>query len=104
VKKIAQANQTTLADEKEEEAAHEEQEEEAADEEQEQEAADEEQEQEAADEEQEAEEEVYEITIKNVTYFTTNENDGDIYSYVDGDVGEIVGKFKNKKPVFTRRK
>jgi hypothetical protein len=42
--------------------------------------------------------------IKNVTYFTTNENDGDIYSCVDGDIGEIVGKFKNKKPVFTRRK
>jgi flagellar biosynthesis GTPase FlhF len=54
--------------------------------------------------ESEAEEEVYEIVIKNVTYFTTNENDGDIYSCVDGDVGEIVGKFKNKKPVFTRRK
>ena len=54
--------------------------------------------------ESEAEEEVYEIVIKNVTYFTTNENDGDIYSCVDGDVGEIVGKFKNKKPVFARRK
>ena len=42
--------------------------------------------------------------IKNVTYFTTNEDSGDIYSCVDGDVGEIVGKFKNKKPVFMRRK
>ena len=64
-------------------------------------------EEEAAEEQvevEEAEEEVYEIVIKNVTYFTTNENDGDIYSCVDGDVGEIVGKFKNKKPVFMKRK
>jgi len=58
----------------------------------------------ASEVEEEAEEEVYEIVIKNVTYFTTNENDGDIYSCVDGDVGEIVGKFKNKKPVFMKRK
>jgi hypothetical protein len=62
-----------------------------------------EEEQEEAEEAEEAEEEVYEIVIKNVTYFTTNENNGDIYSCVDGDVGEIVGKFKNKKPVFTRK-
>ena len=59
---------------------------------------------EAEEEKEEEEEEVYEIVIKNVTYFTTNENDGDIYSCVEGDVGEIVGKFKNKKPAFTRRK
>ena len=45
-----------------------------------------------------------EIVIKNVTYFTTNENDGDICSCVGGDVGEVVGKFKNKKPVFARSK
>ena len=66
--------------------------------------AEEEVEEEAEEEAEEAEEEVYEIVIKNVTYFTTNEDNGDIYSCVDGDVGEIVGKFKNKKPVFTRRK
>ena len=63
-----------------------------------------EQEEEKQVEEQEEEEEVYEIVIKNITYFTTNENDGDIYSCVDGDVGEIVGKFKNKKPAFMKRK
>ena len=45
-----------------------------------------------------------EIVIKNVTYFTTNEDNGDIYSCVDGDVGEVVGKFKNKKPIFMKRK
>ena len=47
---------------------------------------------------------MYEIVIKNVTYYTTNEESGDIYSCVDGDVGEIVGQFKNKKPVFLKRK
>jgi DNA polymerase III gamma/tau subunit len=92
-----------------EEAEQEEEQEEAEEEEQEQEEAEEEeQEEEEVEEEQEQEEaeeeEVYEIMIKNVTYFTTNENDGDIYSCVDGDVGEVVGKFKNKKPVFARRK
>ena len=95
------------------EAEQEEQEQEEAEQEQEQEEAEveaeqeqEEQEQEEAEQEQEeeAEEEVYEIVIKNVTYFTTNENDGDIYSCVGGDVGEVVGKFKNKKPVFARSK
>ena len=68
--------------------------------------AEKEAEEEAAESEEEAEEEeeVYEIVIKNVTYFTTNEDSGDIYSSVGGDVGEIVGKFKNKKPVFMKRK
>ena len=55
-------------------------------------------------EEAEEEEEVYEIVIKNVTYYTTNEKNGDIYSCVNEDVGEIVGKFKNGKPSFIKRK
>jgi hypothetical protein len=63
-----------------------------------------EEEEEKEQEEEDEEEEVYEVVIKNVTYFTTNEDTGDIYSCVDGDVGEIVGKFKNKKPVFMKRK
>ena len=86
--------------EEEEEAEEEEEEEEAEEEEEEEEEAEEEKE----EEEEEEEEEVYEIVIKNVTYFTTNEDSGDIYSSVGGDVGEIVGKFKNKKPVFMKRK
>jgi DNA mismatch repair ATPase MutL len=88
-----------------EEAEEEEQQEEQEAEEQEvEEEAEEQEEEEVEEEAEEQEEEVYEIVIKNVTYFTTNENDGDIYSCVDGDVGEVVGKFKNKKPVFMRRK
>jgi septal ring factor EnvC (AmiA/AmiB activator) len=89
------------AEAEEEEAEAEEEEEEAEEEEAEEEEAEEE---EAEAEEEEEEEEVHEIVIKNVTYFTTNEENGDIYSCVDGDVGEIVGKFKNKKPVFMKRK
>jgi chemotaxis protein histidine kinase CheA len=89
------------AEQEEAEEAEAEQVEETEDE---QEEAEAEQVEEAKDEQEETEEEVYEIMIKNVTYFTTNENNGDIYSCVDGDVGEIVGKFKNKKPVFTTRK
>ena len=90
-------------EEAEAEADAEEEEEEEAD-------AEEEEEEEDAEEEEadasanEEEEEVYEIVIKNVTYFTTNEDNGNIYESIDGDVGEIVGKFKNQKPVFMRRK
>ena len=97
-------------EEAEEEAAaeeEEEEEEEAAEEAEEAEEEEAEEAEEAEEEEEEAaeeEEEVYEIVIKNVTYFTTNEDSGDIYSCVGGDVGEIVGKFTNKKPVFMKRK
>ena len=55
-------------------------------------------------EEEEDEEEVFEIVIKNVSYYTTNEENGDIYSCINDDVGEIVGKFKNGKPSFFKRK
>ena len=64
--------------------------------------SEEEEEESEKEEENEEEEEVYEIVIKNVTYFTTNEENGDIYECVHGDVGEIVGKFKNKKPIFKK--
>ena len=99
-----------VEEEEEEEVEQEEEEISASEEEVEQEeeeiSASEEQEEEEEEQEEEDEEgeEVYEIVIKNITYFTTNENDGDIYSCVDGDVGEIVGKFKNKKPAFMKRK
>ena len=88
----------------EEEQEEEEEEQEEEEEEQEEQEEEEEEEEEGEEEEEEEGEEVYEIVIKNITYFTTNENDGDIYSCVDGDVGEIVGKFKNKKPSFMKRK
>ena len=90
------------SEEEEEEAESEEEEEEEEAESEEEEEEEEEAEEEEAEEEEE--EEVYEIVIKNVTYYTTNEESGDIYSCVDGDVGEIVGQFKNKKPVFMKRK
>ena len=89
---------------KEEEEEQEEEEEEEEEEQEEEEEEEQEEEEEEEEEQEEEEEEVYEIVIKNITYFTTNENDGDIYSCVDGDVGEIVGKFKNKKPAFMKRK
>ena len=87
----------------EEEAEEEEAEEEKAEEEK---AEEEKAEEEKAEEEEaeEEEEEVYEIVIKNVTYYTTDEKNGDIYSCVNDDVGEVVGKFKNGKPSFTKRK
>ena len=98
-----QEEQEEEQEEQEEEQEEQEEEEQEEEEQEEQEEQEEEQEEEEEAEE-EAEEEVYEIVIKNVTYFTTNENDGDIYSCVGGDVGEVVGKFKNKKPVFARSK
>jgi flagellar hook protein FlgE len=35
------------------------------------------------------------VEIKGKTYVTNNETDGDIYAYVNDEVGEIVGEFKN---------
>jgi hypothetical protein len=99
-----EVEQEEVEQEEEEEVEQEEEEVEQEEVEVEQEEVEVEQEEVEVEQEVEQEEEVYEIVIKNVTYFTTNENNGDIYSCVDGDVGEIVGKFKNKKPVFTRRK
>jgi hypothetical protein len=98
------ANEEEEQEEEEEEQEEEEEEQEEQEEEQEEQEEEEEEEEEGEEEEEEEGEEVYEIVIKNITYFTTNENDGDIYSCVDGDVGEIVGKFKNKKPSFMKRK
>ena len=65
----------------------------------------EEEEEEQTEEEEEIEieeeEEVYEITIKGVKYFTTNEKNGDIYSIdSDGDPDDIVGKYVNGRPRF----
>jgi len=56
----------------------------------------EEAEEKAEEEAEEEEAEVYEITIKGKKYFTTDEQNGDIYEMdKDGDVGEQVGSFVN---------
>jgi hypothetical protein len=58
-------------------------------------------EEEEEEEVEEVEEEVYEITIAGKKYYTTNEVDGVIYSMTaDEEIGDEVGVFKNKTPVF----
>jgi hypothetical protein len=62
----------------------------------------EEQDEEAEQESIEEDTEVFEVTIKGVKYFTTNEKNGEIYSIdASGDVGDEVGKFVNGKAKFT---
>jgi hypothetical protein len=65
---------------------------------------DEEEELEVEDDEEEEEEdelEVEEIMIKGKLYYTSSSVDGDIYRVGDdGDVEEIVGKFKKSKAIF----
>jgi chemotaxis protein histidine kinase CheA len=68
------------------------------------EAAAEAEEDEAAAEAEEEEIEVSEIKIKGVTYFTTNAQNGIIYSCVDDDVGDEVGVFKNGVALFSKNK
>jgi flagellar hook protein FlgE len=50
---------------------------------------------EEAQEEEEEELELFEVEIKGKTYVTNDETNGDIYEYVNNEVGEIVGAFKN---------
>ena len=76
---------------------------EEADAEAEEEAAPEAEEDEAPEAEEE-EIEVSEIKIKGVTYFTTNAQNGIIYSCVDDDVGDEVGVFKNGVALFSKNK
>jgi hypothetical protein len=95
------------AEEEEEEAEEEEEEEEAEEEEEEAEEEEEEETEEEEAEEEEAEEEeaeVFEITIKGTAYYTTNEVNGVIYAVAAGDeVGDEIGKFVDKKPVFYKK-
>ena len=52
------------------------------------------------DDDEDDEEELYEITINNVDYYTTDqlETNGPVYEILDdGDYGKIVGHLKNKK-------
>ena len=50
-----------------------------------------------AGEETEEEEEVIEIEYNGITYFVTNETDGEVYECVDDDIGEQVGVIKKGK-------
>ena len=53
---------------------------------------------------EEEEEEVYEVTIKNKSYYATNETDGPIYAIIeDEDIGDQVGEFKKGKPTFYKK-
>jgi hypothetical protein len=53
------------------------------------------------DESEEDELEVEEIMIKGKLYYTSSSVNGDIYRVgEDGDVEEIVGKFKKSKAIF----
>ena len=51
-------------------------------------------------EDEEEEEEVYEISLNGKSYYTADANQGDIYAITeDEEVGDVVGKFVNGKPV-----
>ena len=48
------------------------------------------------DAQEEEEEELFEVEINGVMYVSNDDEDGDIYSYINEEVGDIVGKFKDK--------
>jgi chemotaxis protein histidine kinase CheA len=88
------------ADEEVEDAGEEEEEEDAGEEEEEEEDAEE-----VEEEDAEEEEGVYEVKIKNKTYYVTNETNGTIYAVEsDGEVGEEVGKYVDGKAILTVKK
>jgi DNA segregation ATPase FtsK/SpoIIIE-like protein len=67
------------------------------------ESGEEEEEEEEVEESTEEEAEVFEITIKGTAYYTTNEVNGVIYAVdADDEVGDEIGKFVDKKPVFNK--
>jgi len=52
-------------------------------------------------EEEEEEEELYEVVIGKTSYYVVNEENGPIYEITaDQEVGEEVGQYINRKPVF----
>ena len=57
----------------------------------------------AEEEEEEEELELFEVEIKGKTYVTNDETNGDIYAYVNDEVGEIVGTFKNGVAKFAKK-
>ena len=57
----------------------------------------------AETEEGDAEElELFEAELNGVSYFITDETNGDIYENIDGDIGDIIGHIKNGIPTFTK--
>ena len=48
------------------------------------------------EEEEEEEEELFEVSINGVMYVSNDDEDGTIYSYVDEEVGDEIGKFIGK--------
>ncbi len=93
-------------EEEEEEVEEDEQENhEESDEEEEEDAEEEEEEEEEEEVEMNEEVEVIEVEIKGKAYFTTDEISGVIYACtLDGDIGDEVGKFVNRKASFNTRK
>ena len=91
-------------EEEEDEEEEEEEEEEEDEEEEEEEVEEEEEEVEEEVEEEEDDqddEEVFEIEIDNVSYFTTNEENGELYEVDENkDPGNKIGYLKNGKPLF----
>jgi hypothetical protein len=100
----AEAEEEVATDEDEAAAEAEEEDTEEAEVEAEEDVATAEAEEDEAPEAEEEEIEVSEIKIKGVTYFTTNAQNGIIYSCVDDDVGDEVGVFKNGVALFSKNK
>ena len=53
-------------------------------------------EEEAEAEAEEEEEELFEVQVNGVMYVSNDDEDGTIYSYVDEEVGDEIGKFIGK--------
>ena len=88
------------AEDEEEEQEEEQQEEEQEEEEVETEAEAEEEEVETeAEAEEEEEEELFEVTINGVMYVSNDDECGNIYSYINEEVGDKVGEFKDKNAI-----
>ena len=57
----------------------------------------------AEDEETEEEElEVFEVSIKNKTYYTDDSTSGTIYECDDGDIGDEIGHYDNGVAIFDK--
>ena len=47
---------------------------------------------------------MYETVINGKKYYITNETDGEIYAILeDEDIGDVVGKYVNGVPTFTKK-
>jgi hypothetical protein len=51
------------------------------------------------EEEEEEEEELFEVTINGVVYVSNDDECGNIYSYINEEVGDKVGEFKDKNAI-----